>query len=333
MAEINKMKHVLVTGGAGFIGAYLVKKLIDMKVRVTIVDNLREVGGILYVHPKANFINADICDTSLYLQLKKLNIDTIYHLAAQSAGEPSYDDPKFDILTNSYGTYLIAKFCKDNDINRLIYTSTVAVYGNNTNGILDENSKINPDSIYGVSKFSGEMFIKQTLHNCRTKYTIFRVFNTYGPGENLNFQKKGMVSIYIGFLWKNQSICVKGSLDRYRDLIFIDDNVDALISCHEKPISFGEVYNLSSGKKTFVKDLIKSILIAFNLPLDYHVVKLPSTPGDSFGFHSNPDKIKTHLNWNPKIELSDGLKEYSKWVKAIPVTDKLVNYHPFLMSI
>ena len=325
------MNHVLVTGGAGFIGAYLVERLINMNIKVTIVDNLQDVGGISYIHPDANFINGDICDTSLYIQLKRLNIDTVYHLAAQSAGEPSYDDPKFDILTNSYGTYLIAKFCKDASVDRLIYTSTVAVYGDSINGTLDENSKISPDSIYGISKYSGEMFIKQMLNNSRTKYTIFRVFNTYGPGENLNFQKKGMVSIYIGFLWKNQPICVKGSLDRYRDFTFIDDTVDALISCHEKLISFGEVYNLSSGTKTFVKDLVKSIFAAFDLPLDYKVIELPNTPGDTFGFHSNSDKIKKHLNWSPKVGLIDGLKEYYRWVNVIQVTDKLDNYHPFVM--
>jgi UDP-glucose 4-epimerase len=332
MGEIKKMNHVLVTGGAGFIGAYLVKRLIEMKVRVTIVDNLQDVGGISYIHPEANFINSNICDISLYPQLEKLNIDTVYHLAAQSAGEPSYDDPKFDILTNSYGTYLVAKFCKDNNVSRLIYTSTVAVYGDNIKGILDENSKINPDSIYGVSKYSGELFIQQMLKNSQTKYTIFRVFNTYGPGENLNFQKKGMISIYISFLWKKQFIHVKGSLDRYRDFTFIDDNIDALISCHEKSISYGEVYNLSSGKKTLVKDLIKSILISFNLPLDYKVVELPGTPGDSFGFHSNPDKIKSHLDWDPNIDLTDGLKEYHKWVNIVPVVDRLDNYHPFALE-
>ncbi len=326
------MKHALVTGGAGFIGAYLVKRLIDLQIEVTIIDNLQNVGGISYVHPKANFINGDICDGSLYPKLQNLNIDTVYHLAAQSAGEPSYDNPKFDILTNSYGTYLVAKFCKDNKINRLIYTSTVAVYGDNNQGILDENSPIGPDSIYGVSKYSGEMFIEQMLKNSETKYTIFRVFNTYGPGENLHFQKKGMVSIYIGFIWKKESICVKGSLDRYRDFTFIDDNVDALISCHSKPITFGEVYNLSSGKKTIVKDLIESILISFKLPLDFPVLELPSTQGDSFGFHSNPSKIKEHLNWYPKVGLSDGLNEYYKWVDAVPVVADLSNYHPFLLE-
>ena len=330
MSDIKKMSHVLVTGGAGFIGAYLVKKLIEMNINVTIVDKLLDVGGISYIHPKANFINADICDISLYSKLKELNIDTIYHLAAQSAGEPSYDDPKFDILTNSYGTYLIAKFCKDNNIKRLIYTSTVAVYGNSTDGILDEDSKISPDSIYGVSKYSGEMFIKQTLDDSQTKYTIFRVFNTYGPGENLNFQKKGMISIYIGFVWKKKPISIKGSLNRYRDFTYINDNIDALISCHAKPISYGEVYNLSSGKKTYVKDLVKSILIAFNLPMNYKVDELPNTPGDSFGFHSNPHKIISHLSWKPKINLNEGLKRYYGWVKSTPIVEKLEKFHPFV---
>ena len=75
MTDTKKMSHVLVTGGAGFIGAYLVKRLIEMNIKVTIVDKLLDVGGISYVHPKANFINADICDTSLYSRLKDLNID------------------------------------------------------------------------------------------------------------------------------------------------------------------------------------------------------------------------------------------------------------------
>lgn len=324
------MKHALVTGGAGFIGSYLVDKLIKLNVKVTIVDKLFGYGAIPYIHPKATFINADICDLSLYSKLKDLNIDTVYHLAAQSAGETSYDDPKFDILTNSYGTYLVAQFCKDSGVKRLIYTSTVAVYGNNASGLIDEKSNINPDFIYGVSKYSGELFINQILSNSNTQFTIFRLFNTYGLGENLNFQKKGMVSIYIGYIWKKKPISVKGSLERYRDFTFVTDTVDALISCHKKSISFGEIYNLSSGVKTHIKDLLNSILIAFNLPKDYKIEELPGTPGDSFGFHSNSDKIKKHLNWSPKIELNLGLKKYYKWVKSIPVVKKLNSFHPFL---
>ena len=322
------MKNVLVTGGAGFIGSYLVKKLIELNIKVTIIDNLQSVGGISFVHPKAKLINADICDVSIYDKLKKFNFDTVYHLAAQSAGEPSYDDPKLDILTNSYGTYLISKFCKENRIKRLIYTSTVAVYGNSV-GIIYEKSRINPDSIYGVSKYGGEMFIRQMLEDSDTKFTIFRVFNTYGPGENLNYLKKGMVSIYIAYLWKKEPIQIKGSLSRYRDFTFIEDNVDALIKCHSNTLSYNEVYNLSSGKKTIIKDLVHEILLAFNKPEDYKIIELENTPGDSYGFHSNSKKIREHLNWEPKIELMEGLRRYYEWIERIPIQENLSSYHPF----
>ena len=73
-------------------------------------------------------------------------------------------------------------------------------------------------------------------------------------------------------------------------------------------------------------------MLAFKLPLDFPVLELPNTQGDSFGFHSNPSKIKEHLNWNPKLELSDGLNEYYKWVDAVPVVADLSNYHPFLLE-
>ena len=325
------MKNVLVTGGAGFIGAYLVKKLIQQGLNVTIVDNLRDVGGVSYIHPKAHFIKADICDLGMYAQLNHLNLDTVFHLAAQSAGEPSYEDPKLDIMTNCYGTYLISKFCKENEISRFIYTSTVAVYGN-SEGIISENTSINPDSIYGISKYSGEMFVRQLFNNSKTNYTIFRVFNTYGPGENLDYSKKGMVSIYLGYVWKNQPILVKGSLDRFRDLTYIEDNVNAIFKCCDKPISFGEVYNLSSGKKTYVRELINCILEVFNKSANYEVKELPSTPGDSFGYHSNISKIKKHLDWEPSVEIMDGLKKYYDWVKNINVNDNLKDKHPFMLQ-
>lgn len=324
------MKKVLVTGGAGFIGAYLVKKLIESGVSVTIVDCLKDVGGISYVHPEARFINADICSQALYLDLRNRGFDTVFHLAAQSAGEPSYDDPSYDIMTNSFGTYQIAKFCKETGVDRLIYTSTVAVYGNTKEGALAENSLIDPDSIYGVSKYSGEMYIKQLLKNSKTKYSIFRVFNTYGPGENLNFRKKGMVSIYISYLWKNEPIKVKGSLDRYRDFTYIDDTVDALLSCISNSRSFGETYNLSSGIKTEVRQLLDKILLAFGKSIDYDVLEQGGTPGDSFGFHSDVEKIQNQLNWSPKVDLDEGLSKYSQWVMKVPVKDKLGDYHPFI---
>jgi len=325
------MKTVLVTGGAGFIGAQLVNKLTE-DYCVVIVDTLKSVGGISYINQKAVFLNYDICDNTLYEELNKYSFDAIYHLAAQSAGEPAYDDPKYDILTNSYGTCLLAKYAAEKGIKRFIYTSTVAAYGTGNETGFKENDKINPDSIYGVSKYSGELFIQQFLRNSNTKYTIFRVFNTYGPGENLNYTKKGMLSIYASYLWRNEPITVKGSLKRYRDFLYIDDNVDVLYNTLQNEKSYNQTYNLSSGEKIIIEDLIKLMLKIAGKDQNYIVNEVLGTPGDSFGTHGDIKKLKSDFNWKPKYSIMDGIKKYFQWINKLPIVDDLSGFHPLEME-
>ena len=123
------MKNVLVTGGNGFLGSFLVQELVERKYNVLVIDNNSAIGGIVYINPNVNFIKGENRDKKIYKKLNKYKIDVVYHLAAQSAGETSYDDPEKDILTNTLGTYLLAKFCIENKVKKIIYTSTVAVYG------------------------------------------------------------------------------------------------------------------------------------------------------------------------------------------------------------
>ena len=115
------MKKILVTGGAGFIGAHLVQKLIDKKFKVMVVDNLKTIGGIPYVNPKSYFLKGDILDEKILKKIKKWRPHIIYHLAAQSGGESAYDNPKFDYLTNGYGTYLLSKIAKKVNVKHFIY--------------------------------------------------------------------------------------------------------------------------------------------------------------------------------------------------------------------
>ena len=324
------MKTILITGGAGFIGAYLAERLMK-DYHVVIVDNLKTIGGIAYANSKADFFHCDICDKSTYEKLDKYEFEAIYHLAAQSAGESAYDDPKYDILSNSYGTWMMANYCKEKSIKRFIYTSTVAVYGSEGNEGFEESSPIKPDSIYGVSKYSGELFIKQLLNGTKTKYTMFRIFNGYGPGENLNYRKKGMVSIYASYIWRNEPILVKGSVNRFRDYTYIEDVIDILYAAlhHEK--SYNSIYNLSTGVKIIVKDLLKAMIKASGKSEDYEIIKGSSTPGDSFGTHAVIDKLMKDFNWSPKFSIEQGLERYFQWINNVPVVDDLSPWHPLKM--
>lgn len=325
-------RNILVTGGAGFVGSYVVKKLIDMGEKVIIFDNLSErKGGLLFIHPKATFIEGDVTNPFDYDKLDAFQIDVIYHLAAQTSGESSFKDPKQDILINSYGTLLMARFCKEKGIKRFIYTSTSAIYGSACKNIVDENTPIEPDSTYGVSKYSGEFFIKQIFKDTDTKYSIFRLTNNYGPGENLNYMKKGMVSIFCGFVWKGEPIHVKGSLDRFRDFLYVGDTADALVLALDMEQSYNQIYLLSSGKKIYVKELVEGILKAAGKE-NYPVEVSGETPGDTEGFHADISKIKRELGWEPKTNLEEGLRIYFDWIKKVPLQEDITKFHPFNLN-
>ena len=320
--------RILVTGGAGFIGAYLVKDLIKKKHKVLSVDNFCGIGAIPYINPKSKFIRGDISDQKVLKYIKKWKPEVIYHLAAQSGGETSYDDPKKDYLINGFGTYQICQLGKELKIKNFIYTSTTAVYGSNSKKKINEDEKINPDSLYGISKFAGEMFVKHTFKKTKTKTIIFRLFNTYGPGENLNFLKKGMVSIYLSYVWKNKPILVKGGLDRIRDLNYVEDVVNVLSKAININIKKTEIINLSSGKAYTVKRIIEEIIMA-SKKKNIKIIKGNKTPGDSKIFHTSNKKL---IKLFPEIRFTsfrDGLKKYFNWINKLPVTKNLDNHHPF----
>lgn len=330
---MKKKQKVLVTGGAGFIGSHLVEKLINHKFEVMSVDSLDTIGGIPYINPKSKFVKGNILDNKVLKMIKKWKPEIIFHLAAQSGGESAYDNPKNDYLTNGYGTYLLALLAKELKVKHFIYSSSVAVYGSNIKKKITEKTKISPDSIYGISKYAGEMFIKQILSKSKIKTSIFRIFNTYGPGEDLNYLKKGMVSIYCSYVWKNKPIIVKGSLKRFRNYQFIDDVVNILIKTISNPkLKKDEIINLTTGKATKVSKLIKLIL-EINKKQNYKVIeKKRGTAGDSFGFDANNNYLKNKFPDYNFMSIKSGLKKYFEWINKIPVKKNLKNYHPLIKN-
>lgn len=322
------MKKVLVTGGAGFIGAHLVQKLLDKKYKVMVVDNLQTIGGIIYINPKSKFIKGDILDTRVLKKIENWKPKIIYHLAAQSASESAYENPKNDFLSNGYGTFLLSNLAKKIGIKHFIYSSSVAVYGSNPQKKISENTSIKPDSIYGISKYAGEMFINQILGKTKIKTTIFRIFNTYGPGENLNYLKKGMVSIYCNYVWHNKPIIVKGSLNRYRNYQYVDDVVSILFkTISNNKLNKNEIFNLTTGRVTKVKELIRIILKVNKKKLK--IVRKKNTKGDSFGFDASNSYLKSKFKNFKFIPLEEGIKLYFSWINQVPKVKNINKFHPF----
>lgn len=290
--------NILITGGLGFIGSNLVSTLKTLGHNVITLD-LKD--GADY--------QLDISKDDL-TQIKE-NIDAIYHLAAQPFGKGSELDPILDVDYNVKGTLNVCYLAKYKNIKHLIYTSTMAVYGNNE--FANENSPLDPLSNYAVSKLSGEFYIKKFAKETHFKYTIFRLWNTYGPGQDISNEYKGVVSAFANQILKGNHIKVTGSLDRYRDIIYVDDVVRALVMSL-KWISC-DVCNISTGKKTTMRELIETIIKVNNKkPQDFVIENIGGHIGDQHGsVGDNSFLIKK--GWSPTINLEKGLEQFLKYIQ------------------
>lgn len=300
----NKKVKVLITGGAGFIGSKLSKRLIQLNYEVIIIDNLST--GIKKNIPKeSRFIKGDLSIDNVYKKIPN-DIRYIFHFAAQSSGEISFEDPEYDLRCNVLSTLKILNWSKKNKIKRLIFSSSMNIYGNVDDKKIDENYPANPISFYGIGKYSSEKYIK-IYSELGVKSTILRFFNIYGPGQNLDNLKQGMISIYLSYILKNKVLKIKGSLNRFRDFVYIDDLLDACIKALKENNNLS-LYNVCSNRKITVKKLIKIIFQVMNIKnYKYYVEK--GTPLDQFGIYGNNKKIYNDLKWKPKISLEEGIRK------------------------
>jgi UDP-glucose 4-epimerase len=193
----------------------------------------------------------------------------------------------------------------------------MSVYGDVSPSVsmVSEDYNCNPVSYYGCNKLASEKLINIYALHSKIKPTIFRFFNVYGPGQNMKNMKQGMLSIYMSYLIKNVPIIVKGSLDRFRDFIYIDDLLDAVIMSEESQETHYQTFNLGMGERTTVLELLKVLLKLFGKEnFDKWVVVKGNTPGDIKGFVANMDKLKRHIQWSPKYKIEEGMEELKKWI-------------------
>jgi UDP-glucose 4-epimerase len=186
----------------------------------------------------------------------------------------------------------------------------MSVYGNSENQPAHENMSLHPTSFYAVGKLASEHYLR-LYSNFGINTTALRLFNVYGPGQNLRNLRQGMVSIYLAQAMKNQKVLVKGSGDRFRDLVYIDDVVDAFY----KTLSIQKIgyncYNIGSGEKYSVNNIIHKINNLFNDSLEIEYVE--STPGDMFGIYSDSTLAEKELSWKANVRFDEGIERMFDW--------------------
>jgi len=301
---------VVVTGVAGFVGSSLSRRLLADGHSVIGVDDL-STGRLENVPKEVDFIAGDVADRSVLAQLPP-RVSGLLHLAGQSSGEISFDDPVGDLHRNVVTTLRLIEWATEHSSPRLVLASSMSVYGQQQDAIqVPESSVPQPLSCYGIGKLAAEHYLQ--VYREQVPSVVLRMFNTYGPGQDLDNLRQGMVSIFVAQAVREGRILVRGSLERFRDLIHIDDMVEAWIRAWSSESAVGETLNVGSGFRTTVGEL--TALIS-NTVGGCPVETSAGTPGDQFGITASTQRLKEVVDFTPSTSVEDGVSSFIAWARA-----------------
>ena len=297
--------RIFITGGAGFIGIHLCKKLLELNHDVTVYDNFSNSIRKNFdskINQKATVISGDILDISK-LVTSMQNHDVVIHLAAQISVSESVKNPKFTFDVNVNGTKNVLEACEKNNISKIIASSTAAVYQNvSEKTILDESSVTKPSSPYGSSKLEMENMINDFTQTHNMNATILRLFNVYGMGQSPEYA--GVITKFLSDIKNCNSLTIFGDGSQTRDFVHVDDVVSAIILSINSPI-FG-LFNVATGNSVSVLDLANLLIKQSENKLD--IVFQKPQKGDIKFSHTSISKINQNLSFSPRYTITEGIK-------------------------
>jgi UDP-glucose 4-epimerase len=307
---------VVVTGAAGFIGNAVAVRMIAAGNDVVALDDFSS-GTSREVAPGEPVLLCDLRDRDQIEAVLPARVDAIVHCAAQSSGEVSFDDPWDDMTRHVEATLRLLEAAAHRGVPRLIYTSSMAAYGDPTLLPVGEGERLTPLSFYGAGKAATENYVR-LYSRYGIEFTILRPFSVYGAGQDLTNLRQGMISIYLAQLLRTGRIQVKGSLDRFRDFVHIEDAVDAIVSVFDSEAARGQTMNMCSGRGTTVREVLETLLEVAEA--DWDVVDVvDGTPGDQFGMFGDNALLRELTGWAPRWTVEDGIKDM--WSRASDAVD------------
>jgi UDP-glucose 4-epimerase len=312
--------RILVTGGAGFIGSHIADRLVDEGHDVVVIDSLA-TGLRGNVPSAARFIQGDVSQREQLEPAFAGRLDAVFHLAGQVSLVRSFSDPVRDLLTNVQGTLNVLQLCVEHRVQRVLYASSMTVYGNDVPLPTPESTRCEPVSYYGVTKYAAERYVHVTAQredlDFELRATSFRMYNVYGPRQALDNPYQGVLGIFIGNMLRGERMTVFGDGEQSRDFIYIRDVVDAWVGALANPASYGQVFNLGSGRQLTINGLANAVLDAFQHPRTEDVIRrAPARSGEQRQVEADTTRARHLLGWQPRVSFAEGLAETIRWAIA-----------------
>ena len=313
---------VLVTGGLGFIGSALARRLVELGAKVTLVDSLiPEYGGNLFnIHDMRDHVTVDLTDVrdaaAMSSLIKKRQF--LFNLAGQTSHLDSMTDPMTDLNINAAAQLHILEACRlhNRDL-KIVFASTRQVYGRPEYLPVDEKHPIEPVDVNGINKLAGEWY--HLLYNdvYQIRACALRLTNTYGPGMRVKDARQTFLGIWIRQLIEGKPIQIFGDGKQRRDFNFVTDVVEALLRAAASREADGQLFNLGHHEQISLRELA-SMLVEINGSGNYELVPFPDDRKaiDIGDYYADFRKIDEVLGWSPQVTLENGLKQTLEFYRA-----------------
>lgn len=321
-------KKIIVVGGAGFIGSNLTKIFVEAGYQITVIDNFsqgkRENLSSILNKSNLKVAKADILDLSAMMKLTE-NADIIFHLAVQGLRK-SLKDPIYVHEVNTTGTLNLLWAAHTNKVKRFVYCSSSEVYGTATRVPMDESHPKKPTTVYGASKLVGEVYTECFYNNFGLETVIIRPFNTYGYNSQTSGPYGEVIPRFVVQVKSGISPIIYGDGSQTRDFTFVEDTVRGIILAGTEDKLVGQVVNIARGQEASIKHLAEVIirLLGSNLEIEYQ----PGRPHDVLRHFADISKAKKLLDFNPTIDIEDGIKRYIRYLE-----DKNTDFTKLLSEI
>ncbi len=326
MGDLFSNTRVLVTGGAGFVGANLVRRLAGEGATITILDdfftgkldNLRGVEGAY------ELVRGSVTERALVNELIAQH-DVIFHLAARNI-IASTRNPYEDFETNIGGTLNVLLAAREHKPRRVVYTSSVSVYGNPRYLPINEDDPVSLLTPYAVSKYSGEGYCRAFYESYGVPVVVVRYSNVYGRGQDPTNPYCGVVSKFMARAGAGQPPTIHGDGQQTRDFTYIEDAIEATMVAGLSAKAEGEVFNVGTGIETTVNTLAHAVLDLYGL--DVKPLHIDRRDIDNIRRRVvNIEKVRRVLRWTPSVTLEDGLRLTRQWFEEIAPAEQRAPSH------
>ncbi len=320
-------RKILVTGGAGFIGSHFTETLAnkaDITVydaflsSVTTPDQLKHFGATKVIH--GNVLDRDALTRAMK------SVDMVFHFSAACV-RLSLSDEQYVHEVNATGALTALLAAQKAGVKRFIYISSSEVYGSATTPKIPETHAINPTTVYGMSKYMGELYTKHFHDHQGLPTLIVRPFNTYGPRSHFEGVYGEVIPRFVVRALNGKAPMIFGTGAQTRDFTYVTDTVAGIIQASQSDALLGSAINIARGKEVTIREIARIISEEIGMP-DTPVMK-PARPNDVMRHYADIRKAQKTLSYSPQIDIRTGIKKYIAWVKqSYPDANKLLKLVP-----